>query len=190
MYRAKRLKDFAIPANLGEYSDVLAERDELGKTKDDPPQPFFQRYIERRTRTSKGEEQWSAVIFISPTLKQLLSSSSTIHIDASSKAVPKELGQRLLTIHVLYMEHVSLFVFTAFLKLLIFLLFELNLPRYLFLKQLILITHMHCTFPSHRLHIFITKLPHNYPPFTLNFKQIRVLILALAHVVGVISCIF
>lgn len=149
MYRAKRLKDFAIPANLGEYSDVLAERDELGKTKDDPPQPFFQRYIERRTRTSKGEEQWSAVIFISPTLKQLLSSSSTIHIDASSKAVPKELGQRLLTIHVLYMEHVSLLVFMAFLKLLIFLLFELNLPWYLFLKQLIVIPHMHCTFSSH-----------------------------------------
>lgn len=108
MYRTKQsLEHVANPKDLKEFADILAEKEELGKTKDEPPQPFFQRYIERKTRTLNGEEGWSAVVFESPTLKQLLGSSTTIHIDSSSKAVPKDIATQLITVHVLYTDHVS-----------------------------------------------------------------------------------
>lgn len=107
MYRAKKMIDIPMPKDLKDYADCLADVEDLGKTKDDPPQPFFQRFIERRTRTMKEVEEWSAVVFVSPTFKPLFASSSTLHIDASYKAVPKDMAKQLITIYIVHMDHVS-----------------------------------------------------------------------------------
>lgn len=104
MYREKEKSVPPVPHNLQEYAQTLQheEWESFGKTKGNPPEPFFHTLIEDAT------DDWTAVLFISPKMLEVLGTTNSVHIDATFQVVPAELhAYQLMTVHVLFMNHVS-----------------------------------------------------------------------------------
>lgn len=63
--------------------------------------PFF-------TLIEDATDDWTAVLFISPKMLEVLGTTNSVHVDATFQVVPAELhAYQLMTVHVLFMNHVS-----------------------------------------------------------------------------------
>ncbi|KAG8301060.1 hypothetical protein J6590_061487 [Homalodisca vitripennis] len=94
-----------VPNSLQEFAEILQQPQysELGRSisEDGEAYPLFRGLIGRG-----GKQGWSAAAYLSARMQDALSNSRRIHMDATFKVLPLQLGilLQLLTVHVEYLN--------------------------------------------------------------------------------------